>query len=129
MPLSNSVMSAQICTDWMSLGAGQVVDALHAAGTDERVKGVIAHIGSTQNFSGLAQIQELRDAVTEFRCCVHPYAACGIATWSRCMSDRVMSHALVQAEGRGEGCYSGVCGCLWRGWRLWNHVLLPGVRL
>jgi hypothetical protein len=49
-------------------GAGQVVDALHAAGTDERVKGVIAHIGSTQNFSGLAQIQELRDAVTEFRC-------------------------------------------------------------
>ena len=45
----------------------QVVDALHAAGADERVKGVIAHIGSTQNFSGLAQIQELRDAVMQFR--------------------------------------------------------------
>ena len=45
----------------------QVVDALHAASTDERVKGVIAHIGSTQNFSGMAQIQELRDAVMKFR--------------------------------------------------------------
>lgn len=43
------------------------MDALHAASTDERVKGVIAHIGSTQNFSGLAQIQELRDAVMKFR--------------------------------------------------------------
>ena len=47
----------------------QVVDALQSAGEDERVKGVIAHIGSTQQFSGLAQIQELREAVTGFRCC------------------------------------------------------------
>ena len=46
----------------------QVVDALHSAGDDARVKGVIAHIGSTQQFSGLAQIQELRAAVTAFRC-------------------------------------------------------------
>ena len=57
---------------WIVLWHTQVVDALHAAGADERVKGVIAHIGSTQNFSGLAQIQELRDAVMQFRSvCLH----------------------------------------------------------
>lgn len=43
-----------------------VVDALRAAGDDERVKGLLALLGS-QPAGGLAQVQELRGAVAEFR--------------------------------------------------------------
>ena len=43
-----------------------VVEALAAAGDDERVKGLLALIGA-QPAEGLAQVQELRGAVAEFR--------------------------------------------------------------
>ena len=46
----------------------QAVEALRLASTDERVKGVIATFGANQRYQGLAQIQELRNAVTDFRC-------------------------------------------------------------
>jgi protease-4 len=42
-----------------------IVDALHRAETDNRVVGVFAHIGSTP--MGMAQIQEIRDAIGAFR--------------------------------------------------------------
>lgn len=45
----------------------QVVGLLKEAGSDGRVKGVVASIGSNQSFSGLAQVQELRNAVSHFR--------------------------------------------------------------
>lgn len=41
---------------------------MRLASTDERVKGVIATFGANQQYQGLAQIQELRNAVTDFRC-------------------------------------------------------------
>lgn len=43
------------------------MEALRLASTDERVKGVIATFGANQRYQGLAQIQELRNAVTDFR--------------------------------------------------------------
>ena len=43
-----------------------VVDALRSAGEDERVKGLLALLGA-QPAGGLAQVQELRSAVAEFR--------------------------------------------------------------
>src|SRR6201997_5909686 len=42
-----------------------VVDALDRAGNDDRVKGMIAHVGAVQ--MGMAQTQELREAVQRFR--------------------------------------------------------------
>jgi len=45
----------------------QVVEALKIAGKDSRVKGLTTTIGANQQFSGLAQIQELRNAVVNFR--------------------------------------------------------------
>jgi protease-4 len=42
-----------------------VVDALDRAGTDDRVKGMIARVGAVQ--MGIAQTQELREAVQRFR--------------------------------------------------------------
>ena len=42
-----------------------VVDALDRAGNDDRVKGLIAHVGAVQ--MGMAQTQELREAVQRFR--------------------------------------------------------------
>jgi hypothetical protein len=43
------------------------VEALRLASSDERVKGVMATFGANQRYQGLAQIQELRNAVTAFR--------------------------------------------------------------
>ena len=45
----------------------QVVEALKIAGNDSRVKGLKTMIGANQQFDGLAQIQELRNAVIDFR--------------------------------------------------------------
>ena len=45
----------------------QVVNALQEGATDLRVKGVLALIGGTQQFTGLAQVQEIRKAMQEFR--------------------------------------------------------------
>ncbi len=45
----------------------QVVDALHHAGTDKRVQGLIACIGRNLHPQGLAELQELRNAVHDFR--------------------------------------------------------------
>lgn len=42
-----------------------VVEALQKASTDDRVEGVIARVGAAP--MGLAQIQEIRDAITHFR--------------------------------------------------------------
>ena len=41
------------------------VEALEAAGEDTRVRGLMAHLGSGE--LGIAQVQELRDAVIQFR--------------------------------------------------------------
>ena len=44
-----------------------MVDALHDAGEDDRVKGLVAYIGDNEGPAQLAQVQELRDAVIRFR--------------------------------------------------------------
>lgn len=43
------------------------MDALTAAGDDPRVQGLAASIGADTTFDGLAQVQELRNAVNLFR--------------------------------------------------------------
>ncbi len=45
----------------------QMVDALQHAGSDKRIQGVVGCIGDTQKHGGLAQVQELRNAVLGFR--------------------------------------------------------------
>jgi len=50
-----------------------VIDALDRAATDDRVVGLIARIGAAP--MGLAQIQEIRDAVARFRASGKPAAA------------------------------------------------------
>ena len=45
----------------------QVVDELHHAGTDKRVQGLVACIGRHLQSEGLAELQELRNAVHDFR--------------------------------------------------------------
>ena len=49
---------------WLFL---QVTELLKQASQDNRVKGLIASFGPDQSFSGLAQVQELRNAVCQFR--------------------------------------------------------------
>jgi len=51
----------------------EAVDALHAAGSDDRVKGLVIRAGWGQ--PGLAQMQELRDAVAAFRAQGKPVTA------------------------------------------------------
>lgn len=46
----------------------QVVDAMHRAGADKRVQGIVACFGDAQQYIALAQVQELRNAVLAFRC-------------------------------------------------------------
>lgn len=43
------------------------MQTLHAAKTDERVRGVMAVLGGRENFGGMAQLQELRNALLDFR--------------------------------------------------------------
>ena len=45
----------------------QMVDALQHAGSDKRIQGVVGCIGDAQRHGGLAQVQELRNAVLGFR--------------------------------------------------------------
>ena len=45
----------------------QVVDALNRAGADKRVQGIVACFGDAQQYVALAQVQELRNAVLDFR--------------------------------------------------------------
>lgn len=45
----------------------QMVDALQHAGSDKRIQGVVGCIGDAQKHGGLAQVQELRNAVLAFR--------------------------------------------------------------
>ena len=57
----------------------QIVEAFHHAGTNPRVKGLITCIGDKQSFSGPAQVQELRNAVFDFRSVLDE---CGtLTTW------------------------------------------------
>ncbi len=51
----------------------EAVDSLHAAGRDERVKGLVIRAGWGN--PGLAQIQELRDAIVDFRAQGKPVTA------------------------------------------------------
>ena len=44
-----------------------MVDALHRAGTDKRVHGVVGCVGDAQKHAGLAQVQEMRNAILKFR--------------------------------------------------------------
>ncbi len=45
----------------------QMVDALYHAGSDKRIQGVVGCIGDTQTYAGLAQVQEIRNAILAFR--------------------------------------------------------------
>ena len=45
----------------------QIIGMLREAAADNRVKGVFASLGANQAFEGLAQVQELRNAVADFR--------------------------------------------------------------
>ncbi|KAL0050980.1 hypothetical protein WJX82_011683 [Trebouxia sp. C0006] len=45
----------------------KMVDALQHAGSDKRIQGVVGCIGDAQKHGGLAQVQELRNAVLGFR--------------------------------------------------------------
>lgn len=45
----------------------QMVDALQHAGSDKRIQGMVGCIGDAQKHGGLAQVQELRNAVLGFR--------------------------------------------------------------
>ncbi len=45
----------------------QVVKALQEAGDDERIRCVLALMGGTQQFTGLAQVQEIRQAMQTLR--------------------------------------------------------------
>lgn len=45
----------------------QVVDALNSASRDSRVAGVLVFTGGHQAFQGLAHVEELRNAITNFR--------------------------------------------------------------
>ena len=45
----------------------QAVQALHRAGADKRVQGIVACFGDAQQYIALAQVQELRNAVLDFR--------------------------------------------------------------
>jgi hypothetical protein len=45
----------------------RLVDALRAAADDARIRGLIAYVGGNQAWNGLAQVQELRNAVLDFR--------------------------------------------------------------
>lgn len=56
-------------------GLRDVVEALEQASRDERIKGMIAKIGASQK--GLASIQELRNAVLDFRASGKPAIAYG----------------------------------------------------
>lgn len=46
----------------------QVVDALHGAAKDPRVAGLLVNTGAQQAFTGLAHVEELRNAILHFRC-------------------------------------------------------------
>ncbi len=57
-----------------------VVQVLSAARHDERVKGVVTLLGGRENFQGLAQMQELRSGVLDYRvggCIWHDMAPFG----------------------------------------------------
>ena len=56
------------------------MQALKIAGSDSRVKGLTARIGANEHFTGLAQIQELRNAVAGFRCWQQPVMLCARST-------------------------------------------------
>jgi hypothetical protein len=44
-----------------------LLQMLHTAKQDERVRGVMAVLGGRENFGGMAQLQELRNALLDFR--------------------------------------------------------------
>ena len=48
----------------------QITEALHHAGTDTRVVALVSNIGSAEGVQGLADAQEIRDAVHDFRSAV-----------------------------------------------------------
>ena len=49
----------------------QITEALHHAGTNPRVVGLVSNIGCAEGVQGLAHKQELRDAVRDFRYVVY----------------------------------------------------------
>jgi protease-4 len=71
LDLSAGLVEAHSDNPFAQLSHGQVltlreaVDALEAAGEDPRVQGVIARLGIGE--LGIAQVQELRQAISEFR--------------------------------------------------------------
>lgn len=74
---------------WLRASIGlQVVNALREGADDPRVKGVLALIGGTQQFTGLAQVQEIRQAMRDFRHALATVSDAGAAHagWMRMMS-------------------------------------------
>eukprot|EP00879_Flechtneria_rotunda_P028786 GHRR01031008.1.p1 GENE.GHRR01031008.1~~GHRR01031008.1.p1 ORF type:complete len:142 (+),score=42.41 GHRR01031008.1:530-955(+) len=53
-----------------------LLQVLHTAKTDERVRGLLAVLGDRQNFGGLAQLQELRNALLDFRVSAFDLCCC-----------------------------------------------------
>ncbi|WIA17943.1 hypothetical protein OEZ85_009435 [Tetradesmus obliquus] len=45
----------------------QLIQVLHTAKQDARVRGLLAVLGGRENFGGMAQLQELRNALLDFR--------------------------------------------------------------
>ncbi len=77
---ANMILSVDLTQDladgpgeagWLKLIAGakpslrDFLDAIEAAGTDPRVKGIVARVGD--DAFGLAEVQQIRDAITAFR--------------------------------------------------------------
>jgi hypothetical protein len=44
-----------------------LVNMVEEAAGDNRVRGIYARFGANQSFDGLAQVQEIRDAITRYR--------------------------------------------------------------
>ncbi len=65
--ISTCVLAEAVCICVSQHLALQVVDALEHAGKDERVQGFVTCIGDGGSPAGLAQVQELRDAILKFR--------------------------------------------------------------
>ncbi len=77
-PIPGMATPAACCTQAQHIGQrrlrlSHVTAALQQASGDSRVRGLVGVLGPHDRFEGkLAQVQELRSAILEFRCSVSP---------------------------------------------------------
>ena len=141
---TNSLVECKSPSSLLSSAAGyrgelplsHAVRAIHHAASDQRVAGLLGLIGILGGVS-LAQVQELRDSVVEFRC-----ASCrpgggqllvptplhlSTAVSLRAAPDTpVAACLLLQVQGcRSVSVGGGVCRLLWRGGQPWHRRILP----